>query len=153
MPVYARFVPERADDFAFENDKVAFRVNGPALAESAENNGTDCWFKRVDYPIINKWYKGAEQSQSYHEDHGEGYDPYHVGSSLGCGSTALWQSQAGSNGDHLIQPNVYIAYKENKQTNNPTIFTLDYLYPNGIHESKRITLNKGWSGPPSVDIL
>lgn len=25
-----RFVPERMDDFAFENDKVAFRIYGPA---------------------------------------------------------------------------------------------------------------------------
>ncbi len=48
--VQARFVPERMDDFAFENDKVAFRVYGPALKNSQENNGTDCWLKRVDYP-------------------------------------------------------------------------------------------------------
>ena len=50
--VHARYVPERMDDFAFENDKVAFRVYGPALTDSAENNGTDCWLKRVDYPIV-----------------------------------------------------------------------------------------------------
>ena len=28
--------------------------------------------------------------KSYHEDHGEGYDPYHVGDSRGVGGTAIW---------------------------------------------------------------
>jgi hypothetical protein len=29
------------------------------LLDSAENNGVDCWPKRVDYPIIAKWYRQA----------------------------------------------------------------------------------------------
>ncbi len=33
---FCRFVPERSDDFAWENDNVAFRVYGPALAKGAE---------------------------------------------------------------------------------------------------------------------
>lgn len=69
--VQARFVSERMDDFAFEINKVAFRVYGPALRDSQENNGTDCWLKRVDYPIIDKWYKGHLEGVSYHEDNGE----------------------------------------------------------------------------------
>ncbi|AWB66108.1 DUF4861 domain-containing protein [Saccharobesus litoralis] len=88
---YARYVPERKDDFAWENDLVAFRAYGPAARAGAENAGVDCWLKRVDYPIINKWYKlHFEQGKSYHEDHGEGLDNYHVGSSAGCGGTSLW---------------------------------------------------------------
>ncbi|HYW97399.1 MAG TPA: DUF4861 family protein, partial [Bacteroidales bacterium] len=87
---YARFVPERKDDFAWENDQVAFRAYGPALRESTENSGIDVWLKRVNYPIINKWYKEAEVGKSYHEDHGEGLDNYHVGSSAGCGGTGIW---------------------------------------------------------------
>jgi len=87
---YARFVPERIDDFAWENDKIAFRAYGPAARERAENSGIDAWLKRVDYPIINKWYKEAEEGKSYHEDHGEGLDNYHVGSSAGCGGTGIW---------------------------------------------------------------
>ena len=59
----ARFVPERKDDFAFENDKVAFRIYGPTLRDSKENSGVDCWVKRVDYPIIDKWY-GAPRRAS-----------------------------------------------------------------------------------------
>ena len=87
---FCRFVPERSDDFAWENDKVAFRAYGPALRKGRENSWIDCWLKRVDYPIINKWYKEAQEGKSYHKDHGEGCDPYHVGSSAGCGGTALW---------------------------------------------------------------
>ncbi|MCU4677292.1 DUF4861 domain-containing protein [Catenovulum sp. 2E275] len=141
--VQARFVPERADDFAFENDKVAFRVYGPALEQSQENNGLDCWFKRVDYPIIDKWYKGHTEGISYHQDHGEGYDPYHVGSSLGCGGIALWDTNATSQ-DKLIQPNVYKSYKVIEKTANKVVFELEYDYPaQNIHETKLITLEKG----------
>ena len=93
---FCRFVPERSDDFAWENDKIAFRAYGPALHASGENSGIDCWLKRVDYPIINKWYKENAEGKSYHKDHGEGYDPYKVGASRGCGSPNRIQSSAGS---------------------------------------------------------
>ena len=86
---FCRVVPERAGDFAWENDKIAFRVYGPLLRKGGENNGIDCWLKRVDYPIINKWY-GQMKTKSYHKDWGEGHDPYHVGSSAGCGGTGIW---------------------------------------------------------------
>lgn len=85
---FARFAPERKDDFAWENDMVAFRAYGPALRDSVKNAGVDCWLKKVNYPIINKWYKQhLEQDTSYHVDHGEGLDNYHVGASAGCGVT------------------------------------------------------------------
>jgi rhamnogalacturonyl hydrolase YesR len=87
---FARFVPERKDDFAWENDRVAFRAYGPALRDGKENSGFDAWLKRVDYPIINKWYQGDQEGISYHKDHGEGLDNFHVGSSAGCGGTGLW---------------------------------------------------------------
>ena len=86
----ARFVPEREDDFAWENDLVAFRAYGPALRGQVDA-GTDCWLKRVKYPIIDKWYRlFTTQNISYHEDHGEGLDNYHVGASAGCGGTSVW---------------------------------------------------------------
>ena len=87
---FGRYVPERKGDFAWENDMIAFRAYGPALRAGKENNGIDCWLKRVDYPIINKWYAGNVKGKSYHEDHGEGHDAYHVGSSAGCGGTGIW---------------------------------------------------------------
>ncbi|MDK9683414.1 glycoside hydrolase family 88 protein [Pseudoalteromonas shioyasakiensis] len=140
--VQARFVPERMDDFAFENDKVAFRLYGPALKDSQESNGTDCWLKRVDYPIIDKWYKGHTEGVSYHEDHGEGYDPFHVGSSLGCGGIALYDRDSDS-ADKLIQPNVYTHNKVIEKTNDKVTFELQYNYPKNIKETKRITIAVG----------
>ncbi|MNX80289.1 hypothetical protein D3C86_1119440 [compost metagenome] len=80
---YARFVPERKDDFAWENDKIAFRVYGKALENTKEDAyGLDVWVKRTDKLVINERYKRNE----YHIDHGDGMDYYHVGFSLGAGN-------------------------------------------------------------------
>ncbi len=88
---YARLVPERMDDVAWENDKVAFRAYGPALRSAVEDSGIDLWFKRVPYPIIDKWYRQDLTAKiSYHQDHGEGYDAYKVGDTRGCGGLGLW---------------------------------------------------------------
>lgn len=88
--VYGRFVPERKDDFAWENNRVAFRVYGPALEATGEiSNGMDFWVKRTDSLVIDKWYKNDLAGiASYHEDHGEGLDMYKVGRTLGLGMTA-----------------------------------------------------------------
>ncbi|QCX37274.1 DUF4861 domain-containing protein [Aureibaculum algae] len=94
---YSRFVPERTDDYAWENDRVAFRVYGPTAQKMIEDNvpggtlssGVDAWLKRVEYPIINKWYKkDLETEGSYHVDTGEGLDNFHVGVSRGVGGIA-----------------------------------------------------------------
>jgi hypothetical protein len=87
---YARFIKERKDDFAWENDKVAFRIYGPALIPiDGPSNGIDAWYKRTNELIIDKWYKTDLAGQgSYHEDHGEGLDDYKVGRSLGAGGMA-----------------------------------------------------------------
>lgn len=117
---FARFVPEREDDFAWENDKVAFRTYGPALRNKGVNSGIDCWLKRVDYPIINKWYKQAQEGMSYHEDHGEGLDNYHVGSSAGCGGTGIWLN---GKRKHL---DTFTAHKLIESTAERTVFELTY---------------------------
>jgi hypothetical protein len=90
VKAYGRFVPEREDDFTWENDKVAFRIYGPASSGKGQVSGVDAWLKKVPYSIIDKWYAGHLEGISYHEDHGEGYDPYHVGDSRGVGGTAVW---------------------------------------------------------------
>jgi hypothetical protein len=95
---YSRFVPERTDDYAWENDKVAFRTYGPTAQKMTEDalkggtlsSGIDAWLKRVDYPIINKWYEKTTTGKgSYHEDTGEGLDNFHAGSSRGIGGIAV----------------------------------------------------------------
>jgi len=87
---YGRFITERKDDFAWENDRVAFRVYGPALiATDGPSNGIDLWFKRTPDMIIDKWYKNdLAGTASYHDDHGEGLDDYKVGRTLGGGAMA-----------------------------------------------------------------
>ncbi len=86
--VYGRLVPERKDDFTWENDKIAFRVYGPALQKTGEiSNGIDVWTKRTDKLVIDKWYADELSGKSsYHHDNGEGLDMYKVGASL-------WQIQ------------------------------------------------------------
>jgi unsaturated rhamnogalacturonyl hydrolase len=101
---HARLVPERKDDLAWENDKVAFRVYGPALREGTENSGLDVWCKRVAYPVVDKWYdQDRLQKISYHKDNGEGYDGYHVGDTRGCGGLGLWID------GQLVTSDTYIA--------------------------------------------
>lgn len=94
---YSRFVPERTDDYTWENNKVAFRVYGPTAQKMVEDkvpggtlsSGVDAWLKRVDYPIIDKWYKKElSGTGSYHKDTGEGLDDFHVGASRGVGGIA-----------------------------------------------------------------
>ncbi|MFD2906156.1 DUF4861 family protein [Sphingobacterium anhuiense] len=84
---YARYVPERKDDFAWENNVVAFRAYGKALEGTSEDaQGFDFWSKRTDDLIIDEWYKTGD----YHADHGKGLDYYSVGQTLGVGDMALY---------------------------------------------------------------
>ncbi|MFV0470772.1 MAG: DUF4861 domain-containing protein [Paludibacteraceae bacterium] len=87
---YGRLVPERKDDFAWENDKIAFRVYGPALQATGEiSNGIDLWAKRTDKLVIDRWYADdLAGKQSYHHDNGEGLDMYKVGPTLGAGAAS-----------------------------------------------------------------
>ncbi|MCP5538026.1 MAG: glycoside hydrolase family 88 protein [Akkermansiaceae bacterium] len=89
--LHARFVPERLDDFAWENDRMAFRMYGPALVAEDGRGGIDVWTKRVRYPIVDKWYKAGPTQ--YHTDHGEGMDAYKVGQTLGCGGLGYLDKQ------------------------------------------------------------
>ncbi|MGE8342704.1 MAG: DUF4861 family protein [Flavobacterium sp.] len=82
---YARYVPERLDDFAWENDKIAFRAYGKALEKTeGDAYGFDVWVKQTDKLVLNERYKRND----YHLDHGDGLDYYHVGYTLGAGNMA-----------------------------------------------------------------
>jgi rhamnogalacturonyl hydrolase YesR len=90
VKTHARFVPERLDDFAWESDRAAHRVYGPAIINDPKehliSSGVDVWAKKVRTPVIDKWYKRGE----YHHDEGEGLDYYSVGQSRGCGGTTIY---------------------------------------------------------------
>lgn len=138
---FARYVPERKDDFAWENDLVAFRMYGPAARSGAENAGLDCWLKRVKTPIVNKWYKQMlEQDKSYHKDWGEGLDNYHVGDSAGCGSSALWL-------DGKREPlETWVEWEILEQSPEKTSFVLKYEHTikgDVYKENKQIEIKTG----------
>jgi len=78
---YSRYVPERLDDYAYENDRVAGRIYGPAL-ESPRTFGSDIWCKNTSRLVLNERFAQGH----YHENHGDGMDCYKVGNSLGGGA-------------------------------------------------------------------
>lgn len=82
--VYGRYVPERADDYAWENDLTAYRIYGPALGDP-RTQGVDVWVKNTPRLIINEWFARND----YHRNYGEGMDCYKVGNTLGGGALAL----------------------------------------------------------------
>ena len=86
---FARFVPERLDDFAWENDRIAFRMYGPALQKQdgdKTGSGVDVWCKHVRTPVIDLMYR----RKNYHEDDGSAADNYRAGPNRGCGGAAIW---------------------------------------------------------------
>jgi len=140
--VATKFVKGR-EDFAWENDRIAFRIYGPALAAEVDN-GIDIWTKRVKYLIVEKWYAGEEGTQnekiSYHQDHGEGADFFAVGKSLGCGGSAIWKN------NKLYQSGVFKSYKKIADGPLRAVFEVSYDYlvdGKEINEFKRITLDAG----------
>ncbi|HCO67268.1 MAG TPA: DUF4861 domain-containing protein [Dysgonomonas sp.] len=138
---YGRFITERKDDFAWENDRVAFRVYGPALiAIDGPSNGIDFWYKRTPDMIIDKWYKNdLGGTASYHEDHGEGLDDYKVGRSLGGGAMApfvgnkLWLNENFTSQEVMdngpLRTTFKLAYKnidvDGKSIGESRTFTID----------------------------
>lgn len=131
--VYGRLVPERKDDIAWENDRGAYRIYGPALEKTGERSfGTDVWVKNTPDLVINDRYAGDEKGISYHVDHGMGYDPYDVGPTLGCGAPGLL-----INGK-LKMPYCWKTYKI--LDNGPLRFTVEADY---VNEHRIISLDKG----------
>ncbi len=105
-------------------------------------SGIDAWLKRVDYPIIDKWYhKETTDQGSYHEDTGEGLDNFHVGVSRGIGGSAVRVD-----GDYLVSKN-FVSWKTHRVGPIRTSFTLTYdswsAGNHSIRESKTITLDRG----------
>ncbi|MBP6506490.1 MAG: DUF4861 family protein [Opitutaceae bacterium] len=145
---YGRYVQERLDDFAWENDRIAHRIYGPALAAAAApgsgkevlvTSGLDVWCKRVSYPIVDRWYnKGHDH---YHTDEGEGMDLFSVGTGRGCGGTGVWD------GTRLHVSRNYRSWR--LLANGPVRVQFELTYDTWttgggiVSEVKRITLDAG----------
>ena len=87
---YGRFVRERFDDFAWENDRIGHRTYGKALitwkGEPLTSSSIDIWSKRTSKLVINDWY----MVDNYHVDKGEGADDYSAGATRGGGGSGIW---------------------------------------------------------------
>jgi rhamnogalacturonyl hydrolase YesR len=134
--VFGRVVPERKDDFAWESDRIAFRMYGPALqSDNDASSGIDVWVKSTRALIINKWYK----LDDYHKDHGEGLDAYKVGKGRGAGGSGVYI-------DNRLQISKLYT-KARVIANGPirVLFELEYApweIPGGtVSEVKRISLD------------
>jgi Domain of unknown function (DUF4861) len=138
---FGRFVRERFDDFAWENDRIAHRMYGKALEtwrdEPLASSTVDVWSKRVSRMVINDWY----MLDNYHEDSGEGADFYSAGLTRGCGGNGLWAA------DRLWTSRNFV--QSRSLANGPIRVMFELTYEpfdvNGISvaETKRITLDAG----------
>ncbi|MCP4454076.1 MAG: DUF4861 domain-containing protein [Planctomycetes bacterium] len=137
ITTFARFVPERMDDFAWENDRIAFRMYGPALEVETISPGLDVWVKKVSHPLIDKWYAGKD----YHKDHGEGADFYKVGPTLGCGGLGLYENGTLTMSRNFVTSKVI--------DNGPIRTTFELTFARWqagqitVSETKRISLDLG----------
>ena len=148
----------RKDDIAWENDRCAYRVYGPALQKTGERSfGTDIWVKNTPDTVVYKRYvkdmngniKGDKMDAkvrdiltSFHLDHGNGLDPYRVGATLGLGAPSLMV------GKNQVLPYCYKDYRI--LDNGPLRFTVELTYnPSTVGDMKNvvehriISLDKG----------
>ena len=136
--VGGRQYPERLDDIAFENDRIGFRLYGPALQRKGEKGfGHDVWVKRTTELILEELYRN-DPRMSFHLDYGKGLDCYGVGPSLGLGTPALLRD------GKIVYPWCYETYKILDK--GPLRFTVQVDFPttaDGITEHRILTLDKG----------
>jgi hypothetical protein len=136
--VDGRQYPERWDDIAFENDRIGFRLYGPALQKHGEKGyGYDLWVKRTTELVLGELYRN-DPRLSFHLDYGKGVDCFAVGPTLGCGTPAMLQ-----NGE-IRFPWCYETYKILDK--GPLRFTVQVDFPttaDGITEHRILSLDKG----------
>lgn len=138
---YGRFVRERFDDYAWENDRIAHRTYGAGLetwkGEPLTSSAIDIWAKRVPRMVVDEWY----MTEHYHKDTGEGCDDYSAGTSRGDGGDGLWAA------DKLWVSRNFVNSRTLAAGPIRVIFELDYapFEVNGISVSavKRVSLDAG----------
>lgn len=112
---YGRYVPERMDDYAWENNLTAYRIYGPALKDP-QTQGVDVWVKNTSRLIINEWFAKGD----YHHNYGEGMDCYKVANTLGGGALAV------VNNSQLVLSGNYL--KQECKQNGPLRTSADFVY-------------------------
>ncbi len=140
--VFGRFVPERKDDFAWENEYAAFRMYGPALRPENPSNGVDLWLKASPELVVDSfYYREHVLGLPYHINYGKGLDCYKVGHTCGCGGLVVLANEQTWIGG------AYDRWEVLEQTPNRLVFRLEYdsLLVDGhiLQESITITTEAG----------
>ena len=149
--VYGRYVPERKDDFAWENEYAAFRMYGPALRPENPSNGVDLWLKTSPELVVDSfYYREHVLGLPYHINYGKGLDCYKVGHTCGAGGLVVLTPS-----NDIQQPQTYQTWIGGaydrweilEQTPDKFVFRLEYdsLLVAGhiLHESITITAEAG----------
>lgn len=119
--VFGRYVPERKDDFAWENEYAAFRMYGPALRPENPSNGVDLWLKASPELIVDSfYYREHVLGLPYHINYGKGLDCYKVGHTCGAGGLVV----LADNKTYVGGP--YDRWEIVEQTNDKLVFRLEY---------------------------
>ena len=141
--VFGKHYADKDDDFAWENDKVGFRVYGhkldvasgydlfckrgthlPVLEQLYANEvySSDAWKRYYELMAINKEdaFRFKMDTLSYHVDHGYGMDVYAVGPTLGAGIAALMDNET------ISYPYCYETYEV--LDNGPLRFTVKFTF-------------------------
>ena len=140
--VYGRFVPERKDDFAWENEYAAFRMYGPALKPENPSNGVDLWLKASPELIVDSfYYRENVLGLPYHINYGKGLDCYKVGHTCGAGGLVVLAA------DQTWIGGPFDRWEIIEQTPEKFVFRLEYdsLLVDGhiLQESITITAEAG----------
>ena len=163
--VFGKHYAEKDDDFAWENDKVGFRVYGHKLDVAS---GYDLFCKRGTHlPVLEQLYANEVYSSdawkryyeleavsaeeafrfkmdtlSFHVDRGYGMDVYAVGPTLGAGIAALMDNEV------ISYPYCYSSYEI--LDNGPIRFTVKFTFrpiacgeDKEVLETRIITLDAG----------
>jgi hypothetical protein len=157
---YGRYVPERKDDFAWENDKIAFRMYGKALEQTPKEMayGIDVWVKSTSRMVLNERYKRGK----YHDNLGDGMDYYHVGYTCGAGNSYPYVN------DSIYYSKNYVRWKVLDNGPLRTTFVLEYddwdVAGMKVKATKTISLDAGsqfnrvealynYTEKPSLDLV
>ena len=123
--VYGRFVPERKDDFAWENEYAAFRMYGPALKGENPSNGVDLWLKASPELIVDSfYYREHVLGLPYHINYGKGLDCYKVGHTCGAGGLVVMIDEDPE--DKIYVGGPYDRWEILEQTPEKFVFKLEY---------------------------
>jgi unsaturated rhamnogalacturonyl hydrolase len=142
VKTFARYVPERFDDYAWESDRIAHRIYGPALEtwqhEPLTDSGVDVWIKRSRALIVDQMYS----TMNLFNTNGPSQDDFKVGHTRGCGGVGIW-----NNGTLYVSKNWS---QQRLITTGPLRSEFELIYEawdagsgRKVSETKRISIDAG----------